>query len=201
MNICLVRIQDTNQGKFDYSPLGKIFNRGLKEEDKKEGLLTSVENIGDKNKDLLQAFSTANKVGKAAKNESDLNYDSKYAFYRLYRDSEKFKRMVSIDSKHGELKNFWKLLSDFKNHKPVTIETKKCKNRIINNQQLETDGSETFFRFYTFRFQKAYLQNSHIFAGLPNIHITSFHTKNNFKRNNMYKKPSYTNNSYEKTIA
>ena len=24
------------QGKFDYSPLGKIFNKGLKEEDKKE---------------------------------------------------------------------------------------------------------------------------------------------------------------------
>ena len=41
--------------------------------------------------------------------------------------------MVSIDSKHGELKEFYKLLSDFKNHKPVTIETKSCKNRIINN--------------------------------------------------------------------
>ena len=96
--------------------------------------MKSVENIGDKNKDLLKAFSTANKVGKAAKNESDLNYDSKYASYRLYRDSEKFNRMVSIDSKHGELKKFWKLLSDFKNHNLITIETKKCKNRIINNQ-------------------------------------------------------------------
>ena len=104
MNICLVSIQDTNLGKFDYSPLGKIFDKGLKEEDKKEGLLKSVENIGDKNKDLLKAFSTANKVGKAAKNEIDLNYDSKYTSYRLYRDSEKFNRMVSIDSKHGELK-------------------------------------------------------------------------------------------------
>ena len=27
------------QAKFQYSPLGKIFNKGLKEEDKKEGLL------------------------------------------------------------------------------------------------------------------------------------------------------------------
>ena len=41
--------------------------------------------------------------------------------------------MLSIDSKHGELKEFYKLLSNFKNHKPVTIETKSCKKRIINN--------------------------------------------------------------------
>ena len=27
------------QAKFEYSPLGKFFNKGLKEEDKKEGLL------------------------------------------------------------------------------------------------------------------------------------------------------------------
>ena len=27
------------QAKFDYSPLGKFFNKGLEEEDKKEGLL------------------------------------------------------------------------------------------------------------------------------------------------------------------
>ena len=37
------------QAKFDYSPLGKIFNKGLTEEDKKEVLSKSVKNIGDKN--------------------------------------------------------------------------------------------------------------------------------------------------------
>ena len=42
-------------------------------------------------------------------------------------------RMVSLDSKHGELKEFYKLLSDFKNHKPITNETKNRKNRILNN--------------------------------------------------------------------
>ena len=42
------------------------------------------------------------------------------------------KRMLSIDSKHGELKEFYKLLSDFKNHKPVTAETKSRKNRNLN---------------------------------------------------------------------
>ena len=33
--------------KFEYSPLGKIFNKGLSEEDKKEGLLKKFKNIED----------------------------------------------------------------------------------------------------------------------------------------------------------
>ena len=38
------------QVKFEYSPLGKVFNKGLnKEEDKKEGLLQRLKNIEDKN--------------------------------------------------------------------------------------------------------------------------------------------------------
>ena len=36
------------QAKFEYSPLGKIFNKGLSEEDKKEGLFKRLENIKDK---------------------------------------------------------------------------------------------------------------------------------------------------------
>ena len=121
------------RAKFDYSPLGKIFNKRLTKEDQKEGLLKSVKSIGDKNEELLEVFSAAKKVSKAAKNESDFSYNPKYAFYRFYRDSEKFNRMVSIDSKRGELKEFYKFLSNFKNHEPVTIETKNRKNRIMNN--------------------------------------------------------------------
>ena len=32
------------QAKFEYSPLGKIFNKGLSEDDKKEGLLKKLKN-------------------------------------------------------------------------------------------------------------------------------------------------------------
>ena len=39
----------------EYSLLGKIFNKGLKEEDKKEGLLKRLKNIEDKNEELLKA--------------------------------------------------------------------------------------------------------------------------------------------------
>ena len=38
------------QAKFEYSPLGKIFNKELSEDDKKEGLLKRLKNIEDKNK-------------------------------------------------------------------------------------------------------------------------------------------------------
>ena len=37
------------QARFDYSPLGNIFNKGLKEEDKKEGLFKRLRNIEGKN--------------------------------------------------------------------------------------------------------------------------------------------------------
>ena len=40
---------------------------------------------------------------------------------------------ISLGSKHGELKELHKLLNDFKNPKPATIETINPKNRIMNN--------------------------------------------------------------------
>ena len=39
------------QAKFEYSPLDKIFNRGLSEDDKKEGLFKRLKNIENKIKD------------------------------------------------------------------------------------------------------------------------------------------------------
>ena len=37
------------KSKFEYSPLGKVFNKGLDESDKKEGLLKRLKNIEGKN--------------------------------------------------------------------------------------------------------------------------------------------------------
>ena len=39
------------KAKFEYSPLGKVFNKGIDESDKKEGLLKRLKNIEGKNKD------------------------------------------------------------------------------------------------------------------------------------------------------
>ena len=44
------------KAKFEYSPLGKIFNKGMSEDDKKEGLLKRLKNIESKNKVQLQAI-------------------------------------------------------------------------------------------------------------------------------------------------
>ena len=44
------------EAKFEYSPLGKIFNKGLSKDDKMEGLLKRLENIKDKNEEQLQAI-------------------------------------------------------------------------------------------------------------------------------------------------
>ena len=43
------------QARFEYSPLGKILNKGLdKDEDKKEGVLKRLKNIEDNNEKLLK---------------------------------------------------------------------------------------------------------------------------------------------------
>ena len=42
------------QAKFEYSPLGRIFNKGLSEEGKKEGILKRLKTIEDKNEKLLE---------------------------------------------------------------------------------------------------------------------------------------------------
>ena len=44
------------KAKFEYSALGKFFNKGLDESDKKEGLLKRLKNIKGKNKDQLDAI-------------------------------------------------------------------------------------------------------------------------------------------------
>ena len=52
--------------------MGDIFTKGLYKDDKKEGVFKRLENIKDKNEELLNVFRAANKVSKAAKNESIL---------------------------------------------------------------------------------------------------------------------------------
>ena len=44
------------QAKFKYSPLGKIFNKGLSKDDEKEEPFKRLENIKDKNEEQLQAI-------------------------------------------------------------------------------------------------------------------------------------------------
>ena len=73
------------QAKFEYSPLGKIFIKRLSEEDKKEGLFKGLENIKDKNEELINSFSTTNKAFKNRTNNQSkkLIYDGNHSFTEL----------------------------------------------------------------------------------------------------------------------
>ena len=44
------------QAKFEYSPLGKVFTKGLKKEGRKEGLLKRLKNIEGKNEEQLKVL-------------------------------------------------------------------------------------------------------------------------------------------------
>ena len=92
------------QAKFEYPPLGNIFTKGLKEEDKKDGLFKRLENIKGKYEELLNAFSGANKVSKAAKNESNYNYDSKYTF--TYKKNYNSGRVKDEEKRGCDYKRF-----------------------------------------------------------------------------------------------
>ena len=71
------------QTKFEYSPLGKIFNKGLDKDDKKEGWFKIIKNIEDKNEEQLKLLCNANNTSSYIKNESDYNYDNNFAFYKF----------------------------------------------------------------------------------------------------------------------
>ena len=51
-----LKLSTVEQAKFEYSPLGKMFKKGLDKYDKKEGLFKRLENIKNKNEARLQAI-------------------------------------------------------------------------------------------------------------------------------------------------
>ena len=63
------------QAKFEYSPLGKIFNKGLSEDDKKEGLFKRIKNIENKNEEQLKAIEDQGK--KQLEEIKNINVSSK----------------------------------------------------------------------------------------------------------------------------
>ena len=93
------------QAKFEYSPLGKVFNKGLDENDEKEGLFKRLKHIEDKNEEQLKLFSNANKTSSCIKSESDYNYYNNFAFYKFYIDFQNFKNR-SLEFKYNYISKF-----------------------------------------------------------------------------------------------
>ena len=92
--------------KFEYSPLGKIFNKGLSEEDRKERLFKRLENSKGKNDELLDTINTTNKAPRNKINiqSKNLIYDNNHSFVK-YKDIDDIKEL-SLDSLYKKLNKF-----------------------------------------------------------------------------------------------
>ena len=140
------------QAKFEYSLLGKIFNKGLSEEDRKEGLLKRLENIKDKNDELLNVFNTTNK--KAPENKTNnqskkIIYNSKHSFAKL-KNIKDIKKL-SFDSMFNLMKEYHDKFTSLKNLIPQTKNNEELKKEVlINAENLYND----LYYIYKYKYNK-----------------------------------------------
>ena len=84
----------SEQAKFEYSPLGKVFIDGLDKSDRKEGLLKRLKNIEDKSNNRLLALRDINRPAIRGRNgnDDDDDYDDDYkkikAIEGKYKDKD-----------------------------------------------------------------------------------------------------------------
>ena len=111
--------------------MGKIFNKGLSEDDKKEGLFKRLENIKDKNEELINIFSATNKASKNKKitKSAVLTYNTKYSFVKL-KNIDNIKKL-SLDAMFNLMKEHHKKFNDLINLKPRSRENKNKRLEVI----------------------------------------------------------------------
>ena len=119
------------QAKFQYSPLGRIFNKGLnKDEDKKEGLLKRLKNIEDKNEKLLEVKNNTKENIKEVTDFVDqpLSFEAKELIEKikvLQKDVDyrklKIKGSNNVDYDFSDYKKFKELFRDLY-YKETTID-------------------------------------------------------------------------------
>ena len=121
------------QAKFEYSPLGKIFNKGLSEEERKEGILKRLGNIKDKRDELLNTFSIINKTPKnKANNQSKkLIYNAGLSFAK--RKNINDIKKLSLDSMFNLMREYHKKITSLNNLAPRTENNKKLKQEVLIN--------------------------------------------------------------------
>ena len=95
--------------------MGKIFNKGLNEKDKKEGLSKRLENIKYKNEEIMNTINTTNRAtkNKVSIQSKNLIYNSKHIFAK-YKDIDEFKEL-SLDSLFKKLNKFNSEIISLKN--------------------------------------------------------------------------------------
>ena len=121
------------QGKFEYSPLDKILNKGLSEEDKKERLFKRLENIKDKNEELINTLSRTNKAFKnTANNQSKkLIYNGNHSFAEL-KNIDNIEKL-SLGSMFNIMKEYHKKFNKLNNLNTRTKDNEKRKQEVLTN--------------------------------------------------------------------
>ena len=120
--------------KFENSPLGKIFNKGLSEDDKKEGIFKRLENIKDKIEERLQA--TKDQGEKKLKELKNI---------------DKSKTLKAIDEISRENDEANKLLSEFR----------KIDETLDNAELVCTKTDGTKYDFNRFLFPLKFIEKIH----------------------------------------
>ena len=145
------------QAKFEYSPLGKIFNKGLDKDDQKEGLFKRLKNIEDKNEELLKAKNKIENTKEVTdyadakdanfrkleiKSGNNVDYDfSDYkTFKELFRDL--YYEKITIDEVEGKQDEFIAIIGVLENYTPRTDKYIEAKNKLLNNVKKIYKGRE-----------------------------------------------------------
>ena len=126
------------QAKYEYSPLGKIFNKGLSKEDKKEELFKWLKNIEDKNEKLLEVKNNTKGNIKEVTDfvDQQLSLEGKELIEEIkaiqidvdYRKL-KIRGDNNVDYEFGDYKTFKKLFRDLY-YKETTIDDVEKKNKM-----------------------------------------------------------------------
>ena len=91
----VLRPDTTKQAKFEYSPLGKAFNKGLSEDDKKEGLFKRLKNIenaqkwlinGNNKRDSAKSISSLSSISDSISSKSKDEDENEKTAREIYQD-------------------------------------------------------------------------------------------------------------------
>ena len=111
------------QAKFEYSPLGKVFNDGLDKFDRKEGLLKRLKNIEDRNNNQLLTIKNIPRPAIKGRFESDNENNGNFGSDDEYKTIQDFKQGLidkNILIKSG-VKKFDKIINKWKQTKDKEI--------------------------------------------------------------------------------
>ena len=138
------------QAKFEYSPLGKFFNKELEEEGKKEGVLKRLKNIEGKNKEQL----------KAIKDQGNRQLDTIKANNQL--KDEKTKNIILLKDRLKELtKSYPNFFNTFTKNELKQLATKEEDIDYKKlSEEIFSDGFNFLGRYGTpYRFLKTLIPN------------------------------------------